>query len=236
MKIAIMQPYIFPYLGYFQMIKAVDKFILLDDVNFIKRGWINRNRILINKQAFKITIPVLKASQNKKINQLQISDETVWREKLLSTIHMAYKKAPCFKSAFAVVEKAIECEEQNLSGFIYNSLVSFCDYLEVTTEIIPSSSHYPSKGLKAQDRIIDICVQAGGEKYVNAIGGRELYSFSSFQEKSIELNFFEMSADLSYVQFEEKNYVPFLSIIDVIMFNTTKEISALMEKYSLHTK
>lgn len=112
MKIAVMQPYLFPYIGYFQLLNAVDMFVVFDDVNFIKKGWINRNNILVNRQKYLFTVPLKDASQNKLIKEVQIADDG-WQEKFLKTVAQSYKKAEFFDEAFALIEKL--CVRANLS-------------------------------------------------------------------------------------------------------------------------
>ena len=104
MKIAIMQPYFFPYLGYWQLMNIVDKFVIYDDVNYIKRGWINRNRILVEGKPFYIHVPVMKASQNKIINEMEVFVDSSLRKKELKTIELAYKKAPFFDSVYPLIK------------------------------------------------------------------------------------------------------------------------------------
>lgn len=122
MKLAIMQPYFLPYIGYFQLINAVDTFVLLDDVNYINKGWINRNQLLLNGKAHLFTLPLQKASQNKLINQLELSNETKWKDKLLKTIETAYKKAPQFHLVFPLISQILQYPESNLSLFIHHSI------------------------------------------------------------------------------------------------------------------
>lgn len=117
MKLAIMQPYFFPYIGYFQLIHAVDKFIILDDVNYINRGWINRNKIIINGEAKWFTLSLDKASQNKLIKEINISSKDVFHEKLLKTLKIFYGKAPYFNQVYDLLNKLFKIENYNLSSF-----------------------------------------------------------------------------------------------------------------------
>ncbi|QNL20596.1 WbqC family protein [Hyphobacterium sp. CCMP332] len=231
MKLAIMQPYIFPYLGYFQLINAVDKFIFYDDVNFIKKGWINRNQILINGRVHKFSIPLLEASQNKKINEIEVSSEDKWRKKLLKSIEMAYKKSPFFDKVFPIVVRSINNKETNLSKFIINSLKEVIDYLDLTTAIVYSSKGYNNQDLSGQDRIIDICKKEGCDHYINPINGRLLYDKKRFDNERMKLNFIS-TGELQYNQYS-KDFVPYLSIIDVMMFNKKSIIKDLLEEYEL---
>lgn len=231
MKIAIMQPYIFPYIGYFQLINAVDKFVLYDDVNFINRGWINRNNILVNKKAKLFTIPLINASQNKKINQILISHEGKWKQNLLKTIEQNYKKTPYFDSAFPVILDCINIDHIEISQFNYHSIQTICHYLEITTNIIPSSSKYNNQPLKSQERIINICTLENAETYINPIGGKELYDPIAFKENNLELKFLQ-TIPCEYPQNTEE-FIPYLSIIDVIMYNSKNIISRMLTQYEL---
>ena len=229
MKLGIMQPYFLPYIGYFQLIKAVDKYVIYDDVNFIKRGWINRNNILLNGQSFLFTLNLLEASQNKLINETFVSDD---QSKLLKTLHTAYKKAPRFSSVFPIVEKIFGYEDKNLARFVGNSLTQIAGYLQFDTEFIYSSDiKEKNHSLKSQDKILNICTVMGATQYINAIGGMELYSKERFAECDIKLSFLK-SQPIEYKQFNN-SFVPWLSILDVLMFNSVEETNRLLEQYEL---
>ena len=225
-----MQPYLFPYIGYFQLINAADKFVILDDVNYINRGWITRNRILVNGREHLFSIPIKKASQNKLILECELSDE-IWHGKLLKTIEMSYKKAPLFNEVFPLIANSINNKEKNLSLYIFYHLQRIFDYLKVETFIIPSSSGYETKQLRAQEKIIEICKKEQATHYINPIGGTELYDKSRFEQENIQLNFLKTN-EISYSQ-NTKNFVPWLSIIDVMMFNSKEEIKSMLDKYEL---
>lgn len=227
-KVGIMQPYIFPYIGYFQLIEAVDEFVVFDDVNFISKGWIHRNNLLINGKAFMFNIPLKEASQNKKINEIEILAETVWKSKFLKTLEQAYKKAPFFNESFEVISKIINCNELNLSLFLSQSIISICDFLQINTKIIPSATVFKNEELKAQSRIIDICSKLGATNYMNAIGGMELYDSQIFTQNNIELSFIK-TEKIEYSQFKNE-FVPNLSIIDILMFNDKDQISNILAK------
>lgn len=231
MKLAIMQPYIFPYLGYFQLINAVDKFILFDDVNYINKGWINRNRILLNDKEFLFTIPLENTSQNKLINEINLYDNFRWKGKLLKTINAAYKNAPMFSEAYPILGRIIGYEKQNLSGFISNSILEICRYLKIETHIVLSSLPYNTANLKGQDKILEICRKEATEIYINPIGGFEIYQKEAFEKQNIKL-FFLKSRPVIYNQFRNK-FIPFLSIIDVMMFNDKDKISQYLNEYQL---
>ncbi len=231
MKIAIMQPYIFPYIGYFQLINAVDKFIIYDDVNFINKGWINRNRILVNGKDSLFTIPLKEASQNKLINSIEVNWDNAWKSKFLKTIEQSYKKAPHYQQVLPLIEGLLNTEKSIFSEIIFENLTQVCQYLEIKTEIVPSSSIYHNTHLKAQERIIDICVQEKTDTYINPIGGLELYDKAAFQAIGKEL-FFIKSKAIRYTQFKNE-FVPWLSIIDVLMFCSIHELKETLNTFEL---
>ncbi|HEV7347257.1 WbqC family protein [Telluribacter sp.] len=231
MTIAIMQPYFLPYIGYFQLMKAVDKFVVYDDVNFINRGWINRNNMLVGGQAYLFSIPLKDASQNKLIREVSLAGDTQWRKKLLKTIQQSYLKAPCFAGVFPVVEGILNYETESISELAVQSLVQVNGYLEIDTQIVPTSAVYNNSDLKAQDRILDICKQEKATRYINPVGGMELYNKGRFEQEGMEL-YFMKSSPVHYPQFKNA-FVPWLSILDVLMFNDKSTINELLTAYEL---
>ena len=231
MKLAVMQPYFAPYLGYFQLIHAVDRFVVFDDVNFIKRGWINRNQILVNGKALLFSIPVKNASQNRHINEHEIAEDVNWRLKLIETIRRAYGRAPQFVTVFPLVESIIQCEKANLSSFIINSLKKIAQFIGIETHFVESSSVYGNVNLKAHERIIDICMREHAMIYINPPGGRELYRNEDFKEKGIDLRF----VNPHFSEYEQGGtpFVAGLSIIDVLMWNPREHVSAMARDYEL---
>ena len=226
-----MQPYFMPYIGYFQLINAVDKFVIFDDVNYINKGWINRNNILVNGKANLFAIPLKEASQNKLINEIFIVDEAKWKPKLLKTIEMSYKKAPFFKEIYPLVEEIVNRGDSKISDYNYHTITRISEYLDIKTEIVSTSAKYNNQNLKAQNRIIDICLKEGASTYVNPIGGTELYNKQAFIEKNMEMYFIK-SNEVKYRQFANE-FVPWLSILDVMMFNSIQTIKGFLEQYIL---
>lgn len=226
-----MQPYFLPYIGYFQLVKSVDRFVFLDDVNFINRGWINRNRILVNGNANMFTIPLIGASQNKIIKDISIAEDG-WRNKLLKTIEHAYKKASQFNEVFNLLKKIIQSSASDVASLAKKSIKEVCHYLDITTSFVESSSVYKNTDLKAQERIIDINRKEDARDYINLIGGTELYQKESFENVGIELHFIK-TKEIIYPQFQNV-FVPNLSIIDVLMFNSVEEVRFMLNEYSLN--
>ncbi len=174
LKLAIMQPYILPYLGYFQLMAAVDRFVIYDDVAFIKGGWINRNRILLDGRDHLFALPLRRASQNRLINQISLVAETDWPEKLLKTLRHAYRRAPYFSEFFPLAEEIVRSAERNLANYLRQSLFAIKNYLAIQTKIIPTSAVYENRHLKGETRILDICRQEGATTYLNPSGGEVL--------------------------------------------------------------
>lgn len=233
MKIAIMQPYFMPYMGYWQLMNVVDKYIIYDDVNYIKHGWINRNRILINGEPAYFHIPIVGGSQNKLINQIEVNSEERLIRKCLRTIELAYKRAPFFTIIYTLMEKIMFCNKDNISEYIIESLQVVCDYLDIRTELIASSTINKDVRLKAQDKIVSICKIIGATEYYNPIGGMELYSFTAFRKNGIKLKFLKMN-DIKYQQFGNA-FQRDLSIIDVMMFNSKEEIRKMLNDFIIIT-
>ena len=231
MKIGIMQPYFLPYIGYWQLLNAVDKYIIYDDVNFIKGGWINRNRILVNKEPKMLTLKLNGASPNKLINEIEILDNNIQIKKILKTIDISYRKAPYFEVIYPLIEKILKFNELNLAKFIKNSFEIICEYLDIKTELIISSSLEKKSELKAQDKVINICKILKATEYYNAIGGQELYSFDKFKEEKIQLKFLK-TKDIKYKQLDNE-FISNLSILDVLMFNSKEEVKKMLNSYSI---
>ena len=231
MKIAIMQPYLFPYMGYFQLIKAVDIFVLLDNVSFINKGWINRNRIVVNGQEYVFTVPLQKASQNKMIRDIKIASEHRWKSRFLKTIEHSYKKAPYFPEIFGLIAEIVNCSEVYISRFIYQGLLLINNYLGISTRVIESSSKYENDNLKAAHKIIDICKKENADHYINPIGGLEFYDKQLFYDNGLKINFLK-TKEIRYKQL--CNYfIQNLSIIDVMMNNSPLAIGNMLEQYEL---
>ncbi|SDG80481.1 WbqC-like protein family protein [Dyadobacter soli] len=231
MTIAIMQPYIFPYIGYFQLINAVDKFIIYDDVNFINKGWINRNNLLVGGKAHLFTLPLKDASQNKLILEVELARHEQWQKKLLKTIQQSYQKAPGYQKVFELLEEIVNLEVDSINELCIYALKKTCAYMGIGTEIVPSSTIYNNKHLKGQDRILDICKQEQATHYINPIGGVELYDKGKFENEGIRLDFIK-SISSPYPQFKNA-FVPWLSVIDVLMFNDPNDIRKQLEAYEL---
>ncbi len=234
MKVAIMQPYLFPYIGYWQLINAVDTFVLLDDVNFIKRGYINRNRILINGHAYMFSVPIKNASQNCMIKDTKLSFNDRERRKFLARIENSYKKAPYYQTVMPCLEKIIRNDTDDLTEYIRYSIEEVIRLFGIKTLILRSSEIDKDNLLRGQDRIVEMCKCLRADIYINASGGRVLYQREVFKAQNIELFFLDTKMDrVKYRQFCN-DFVENLSIIDVMMFNSDKEIQNFLEEYDLN--
>jgi len=228
MKLGIMQPYFLPYIGYFQLIKAVDKYVIYDDVNYIKGGWINRNNLLISGEKKLFTITLKGASPNKFINEIEIGDDF---RKFLKTVQTNYIKAPYYNNIIDLVEKIILFEDKCLSEFIANSIKEILIYLHIDTPIFISSQLSKDCSLKGKDKVINICKYLGSDTYINAIGGQELYDKNEFASHGIDLKFLKTEI-VPYKQLKNE-FTPYLSILDVLMFNSIEEINDMLDKFDL---
>ena len=231
MKVGIMQPYFFPYIGYFQLIHAVDLFVVYDNIKYTKKGWINRNRMLQNGKGVKFSLPLKNDLDSLNVCERQLAADFN-RDKLLNKFKGAYLGAPYFAQTFPLVEEIVRYEEVNLFRFLHYSIAKTCEHLGITTEIRVSSDIAIDHGLKSQDKVLALCESLGASIYVNAIGGMVLYSKEAFLEKGIALKFIK-SRPFDYTQFGNY-FVPWLSIIDVMMFNSVAAIKeCLSHSYEL---
>lgn len=234
MKVAIMQPYLFPYIGYWQLIHAVDRFVLLDDVNYIVRGYINRNSILINGEPHKFTIPIQKASQNRLIKDTKLNFQETDKKKFTAMLDNAYKKAPHYQDVMPLIEKIVFQEEDDLTSYIYISIKEIGAYLNISTDIYRSSQIPKDISLKAQERIIEICKKMQADVYINPCGGRELYAHENFEKEGIQLFFLDTRGENITYRQGTGEFKPNLSIIDVMMFNDVTIVRDFLNQYDLN--
>ena len=233
--IVLMQPYIFPHLPYYQLFQAADIFVFYDDAQYMKGGWINRNRILLNGKPHFITFPVQKKTLGTIIAESSFKDDIVrWKAKILRTMEQAYSKAPYFESAFPLIKNICEYDETNVARFAEHSIIEIVNYLDINVETRRSSELKTDSSQAGQDRVIAVVQALGGQTYVNTIGGMELYSPHNFATRNIELRFLKSSSE-TYTQFTDE-FIPGLSIIDNLMFNSIEEISKQLGQFELIRK
>jgi len=226
MKLAIMQPYFLPYIGYFQLMKAADLFVYYDDVTFIKQSWINRNRIILNGREFLFTLELQGASSFSNINAVSIGGN---RPRLLKTFIQAYRDAPYFNDIEPIIHSIMSSEETNLPDYIIETHCTILSYLGIEVKTIKSSSVEKDCSLKGQDKVIEICRRLGAGEYINSPGGKALYSKQDFIGNGISLSFLQ-PLETKYKQFDN-DFIPWLSIIDVLMFNSVAEVRLMLDNY-----
>lgn len=231
LKLGIMQPYYFPYLGYFQLMNAVDTFVILDDVQFMKGGWIHRNRILLEGDKKQIHMKIDHMSQNKKIHEHERAVDPVHEGYQLRLLSHAYKHAPFYEDVMPMIERIMKDDEPNVAVYLEKLLIEVRDYLGLDTKVLVASSLDYDKSLKREELVIEICRSLNTDHYINAIGGQALYEKEKFAKSGISLDFIKMDR-IEYPQFNHP-FVPDLSIIDVMMFNSKSKIRELLNAYTL---
>jgi hypothetical protein len=233
-RLAIMQPYIFPYIGYFQLMQAADRFVVYDDVAFMKQGWIARNRILIHGEPSFFAVPIKHASSFVSIRDTKIDDgpqHREWGQKLLKTFDNAYRRAPEFARVFPLVESVFAKPATHVAELAVASLKAVAAYLDIDVEWVETSGAYGNAALSGEDRVLAICRAEGASEYINPSGGRELYDRDRFAAEGVRLSFLQPKP-IEYRQFNGP-FVPWLSIIDVLMFNGRDATRLMLDRYDL---
>jgi len=236
MRTAVMQPYLLPYLGYYQLVNAVDVFIFYDDVDFMTRGYINRNAIWAHGKKLTFTVPLSKASQNVLIKDVTIHPHEYesWWSKFKRTLKENYGSAPCYDETISLLEGIFDTPGKTIAELAENSILSVSDYLGMTTEFQKSSELSYNREADAEKKILELCAIYEAGTYINPMGGIKLYSPENFEKKGMELRFLE-SRETSYPQ-KTDEFVPSLSIIDVLMYNDKAEILKCLDRYELIKK
>jgi len=236
MRLAVMQPYVFPYLGYYQLVKAVDTFVFFDDVNFINKGWVNRNNILAQHEPYRFTISLSKASQNKLINEIEIADYAKWRNDFLKLMVFNYKKAPQFDNFYGWLESFLGSKDYHLiSDLASDSIKAIAGLLGIKTKFLHSSEigYKTGNETDGQEKILNICRILNASTYINPKNGESLglYDSEKFRQENRELYFIRME-EITYTQFKKDKFAPNLSILDVLMFNDKGRILEMLDQYS----
>lgn len=228
-----MQPYLFPYLGYFNLIHACDAFVFYDDVNFIKQGWINRNRILVGGDAVTFTVPLADASSFRLIKDIQVVDLERFAVRFRKQIHQAYSKARNFELGMRFVDDVLGSGERSISRLAIRSIQRFCAIAGIDKEFMVSSESFSAfTGLSRADRLIQIAKALHADRYVNPIGGEGLYEKADFARQGIDLLFVRPGLP-AYAQVGRKEFLPGLSVIDVLMHASPDEIRQQLAAYEL---
>lgn len=252
MKLAIMQPYFMPYIGYFQAIKAVDKYILYSNLTFIKDGWMNRNRIqLRDGKVLTITVPLLHKSSNTMIYDVQVDNSKPWQKKLLKTLLLNYKPAAYFDEIYPLLEAILSKKYDTLTELNAKTIKAIAAYLDIETEIEVDNSRFldmeklldiveddysvmpflKTHPVRKVARVLEMCRREDCHDFINAIGGRALYSKDEFRLYGIDLHFVK-THDFTYPQLVD-GFESNLSIIDVLMHNGKEGTKRLLNEYTL---
>lgn len=231
-RVAIMQPYVYPYLGYFHLIHSADAFVFYDDVHFIKKGRIHRNSILVNGAPHVFTVPIVDASQNRLIMDTELHGFKSWREHFFSQIRHSYRRAPHFDQVYDVIRAALDQPHRTIADVAIASATGVTDYLGHQSRYLRSSECSPeTRGQEKADRLIEIVKSLAGTRYVNSIGGTRLYDKSHFADRGVILSFVKSEA-ATYRQFTG-TFRPNLSIVDVLMFNEPAMVRQMLSRYEL---
>ena len=226
-----MQPYFFPYIGYFQLMQAADVFVFHDDAQYIKAGWINRNRILLNDEPSWLTLPVRKGASSLPINQRHYLLDTDTIDAIKKRLEACYSQAPEYDEIYRFIFGLLDHAESNVAAFNFNLLTELARKLGISCTFVASSTMHKPGGLKGQDKVIDMCRRIGATQYINPIGGLALYDGAVFLDMGIQLRFLQANSS-GYTQFGS-GQLPFLSIIDVLMFNSIERVQTMLDDYRL---
>jgi hypothetical protein len=232
-KIGVMQPYFLPYVGYFQLIYMVDEFVLYDNIEFTKKGWINRNRMLQNGKSEYFTLPLRKGSDYLDVSQRFLADTSeIELSKILRRITANYRKAPFFRDFYPVLEDVFLSKKKNLFEFIYQSIQSVLNYLDIETSIIVSSDlSNEISFLKKEKKVLEICKALNASSYINPSSGKDLYNKNEFKVENINLEFCKTKS-IKYTQFKN-DFIEHLSIIDVCMFNDKQTVKSFLKDFDV---
>lgn len=225
-----MQPYLFPYLGYYQLVNSVDKFVFYDDVTYIKSGYINRNSILHNGRSQRFTIPVVGASSNKNIRSLNFDSNV---KKTLKSISFNYQSSPYFSEVYPMIEDLLLQEDRNIANLCAKSIKLVFDYVGKDKDFVFSSDLNYLRTAEPSDKLIEICKRLSCKTYINSIGGHSLYSRDYFNDNGVEL-FFIKTKKHTYKQGTQE-FVPNLSMIDLMMWNSKENLRFLLDQFELST-
>ncbi len=228
MNLAVMQPYLFPYIGYFHLVHAADLFLIYDDVHYIKQGFVNRNNVLSTNGITRFSVPVPGGSSNRLISELEFSRDVT---KILKTVEQCYSKAPYFESVFKIVQDTLTFEDRLIASVCQKSFNDILSYLEIDKTFKKTSELDYDRDLPAQERLIELCHTFGSDRYINTPGGRALYTKADFAERGIDLRFVD-PLPVEYCQ-GRAEFVPHLSIIDILMHCSPDKTRKLLTQYTL---
>lgn len=225
MRLGIMQPYFLPYIGYFQLLEHCDTFVLYDDIQYSKRGWINRNRILASGKPRTITLPLRRASDYADVRDREIASEYSPKA-MMAVLRQSYCRAPFWTNYEQLLEGILRFSSRNLYEFVANSISAVARHVGIQTPVVTSSSLGIDRSLRGEQRVLATCMAVGATEYVNPIGGWNLYDDNAFAALGLRLSFLR-SLMTPYAQFSFP-YVEALSIVDTMMFVEPLELCSRM--------
>lgn len=232
MKVAIMQPYFLPYIGYWQLLNYVDTFVIYDNIQFTKKGWIHRNRILDQGKDYLFSLPLKKDSDFLDVKDRVIApDAKKSIQKIINKIENSYQKAPFYKARIDLIKSCFLQDESNLFQFILNSVNWIMDELSISTKLKISSEIHIDHSLKSQDKVLALSKALNASEYINPIGGLDLYSKDDFIKAGVNLKFLK-PLHIEYQQFNHP-FISSLSIIDLLMFNDNSTIETYLDRFKL---
>lgn len=231
-----MQPYFFPYLGYFSLINQADEFMLFDTPQFMRKGWIERNRIIkLSGGSVYIKVPLIKSSLDTSIKDMKIDHSLNWRNKIVSQLDIYKKKAPYYKQVKALLEDCISDDDTSISIMNENVLRKVCQYIGISTKItVFSEMNLKINIPQAPDEwALNICKSIGATTYINAAGGQDFFDPKKYKDNNIELYFVEQPLP-PYEQLGNE-FESGLSILDIMMFNSPEDIMAMLSQGTLQS-
>ena len=255
MRLAIMQPYFMPYIGYFQAIAAVDKYILYSNLTFIKEAWMNRNRLLMRDGTIVLaTVPIRSKSSHTMIYDVEIDNSKPWKEKLLRTLQMCYSRKPYYDETYPLIVDLLAPDYNLLKDLNAATTIGIARHLGINTQIEADNSRYlpmehtlqyiesdysllphleRTHPIRKVARVIEMCRREGADHFINAIGGQQLYSKDEFAQYGIRINFVQTNPIQYRQDTKTGEFVPNLSIIDVLMNNGREGTQLLLTQYTL---
>ena len=224
---AVMQPYLFPYIGYYQLVYAADVFIIYDDVTFIKQSYINRNSILVNDNAQRFTLAIPGSSSNTLIQDLSYAVD----KKILKTIQQAYRKAPFYNDVIGLISSVFDSDDRSVAKLNEKSLLLVFEYLGIEKQFYFASELNYDREADRANRLINLSKMFKCDHYINSLGGKELYDKKYFSEQGVQLNFIE--SQITPYKHLSNEFVPYLSMIDILMNCDKEQIIKMLGNYDL---
>lgn len=236
MKLGVMQPYFFPYIGYYQLIDHVDQWVVFDKTQYIRKGWVNRNRVLhpdVNKEWNYITVPVRKHDKSTPISLIEINNDLQWKKEIAGKLSHYKRVAPYYQAVLDLLDECFSQEAELLSDFLITCLSASCERLQIDfSPLVFSKMNLNIDDAKhAGQWALNIASALDAQEYVNPPGGYKIFDEAEFRAKSVNLRF--LSSSISSYNQGKRPFVSGLSIIDVMMWNSADQIKEMLSRYSI---